>query len=224
VATMNMKNSLFGLILSILWACNNTTTHEHDNFGDDFKDNNSHNANKFLNDHFEIDTTTILTNKNLQPLIDYLDTAELNEKKSISEIPVFIKVFLDSLTNNFSIANPGEDWQVGCTVIGKQIKKKIYDKTTGDTLIEIAFDNSQSLPSRQLIYLGLGQDIALITYYSGGIGKIEHVLILKFDKEIITDFWCGTIGSDIKDKDVILKFLKENKDKQWGLNSNIIYL
>ena len=77
---------------------------------------------------------------------------------------------------------------------------------------------------RQLIYLGVGSDIALMTYYSGGIGKIEHVLIFKFDSASITDFWCGTINLDKVYKQAIINYLKKNKDSVWGLNTNYIYL
>jgi hypothetical protein len=105
---------------------------------------------------------------------------------------------LNNLTDSFSIANPGENWQVGCVV-------------------------EQPLPLRQLIYLGIGNDIALMTYYTGGFGKLEHVLIFKFSNDKILDFWCGNITTDIINKKEIVKYLKDNKDKEWGLNTNIVY-
>jgi hypothetical protein len=160
----------------------------------------------------------------LQQLIEDLEKADLKEKKIVAEIPSFIKSFLDSLTDNFSIANPEEDWQVSCVIMGKQIQKKVYDKKTRDTLIEVSFDNSKPLPSRQLIYFGLGTDIALMTYYTGGIGKSEHILIIKFDNTKIVDLWCGNILTDVTNKSETLKYLNDNKDKHWGLNTNIIYL
>ncbi|MEO6903988.1 MAG: hypothetical protein ABI315_12700 [Bacteroidia bacterium] len=80
------------------------------------------------------------------------------------------------------------------------------------------------MPKRQLIYFGLGQDLALMTYYTGGIGKSEHILIFKFKDNKILDFWCGNISTDVTNKLEILNYLKTNKDKEWGLNTNIIYL
>ncbi len=207
-----------------IWGCSNTTTKQDGiALGKQTPDNYESYV-LVVNGKFVIDTNAILNNNNLLSLIDDLENTDLTEKKTVTEIPPFIKSFLDSLTDSFSIADPGEDWQVGCVVMGKQIQKRVYDKKTGDTLIQVAFDNSQTLPSRQLAYFGRGKDIALMTYYTGGIGKLEHILIIKFDNTKIVDFWCGNIMTDVSNKAEILKYLKENKDKDWGLNTNIIYL
>jgi hypothetical protein len=189
---------LIGLFITTFWACSNSTTQK-DNQKTENRIDNSVSSITFIDGHYQIDTTTILTNKNLPPLIDILEKADLAEKKTVSEIPVFIKLFLDNLADSFSIANPGEDWQVGCII-------------------------DEALPSRQLIYLGVGSDILLMTYYTGGIGKSEHILIIKFDKTKILDLWCGNLLADVTSKTEILKHLNEKKDKDWGLNTNIIYL
>lgn len=209
--------------MTFLGCSNSTTKQEGIALAKQTPDNYESNV-SVVNGKFVIDTNAILNNNNLQSLIEELEKTDLTEKKTVAEIPSFIKSFLDSLTDNFSIANPDEDWQVGCVVMGKEIQKKVYDKKTGDTLIQITFDNSHPLPSRQLIYFGLGKDIALMTYYTGGIGKSEHIIIIKFDNTTFVDFWCGNILTDVKNKAEILKYLKENKDKDWGLNTNIIYL
>lgn len=175
-----------------------------------------------------IDTNTILTNKNLEFFINDLTKQELEQKMTYQEIPNFIKVFLDSLTDNFSIANVGEVWRVGCTEpfeIDSTTKTTNINKKTGDTIYQFKF-KTKEYPSRQLNYFGLGKDLALMKYYSGGIAKIEHILIFKFKNEILIDFWSGT-GSIFKDnvtKEDIIKYLKENKNKDWGLNTNMIYL
>lgn len=215
---------LLGLFITTFWACSNSTSQQNGPALDEKTVGNYESNVSVVNGEFVIDTNAILNNNNLQSLIDELEKTDLTEKKTIAEIPSFIISFLDSLTDNFSIANPDEDWQVGCVVMGKEIQTKVYDKKTGDTLIQITFDNSQPLPSRQLVYFGLGKDIALMTYYTGGIGKSEHILIIKFDNTNISDFWCGNILTDVKNKAETLKYLKENKDKDWGLNTNIIYL
>ena len=215
---------LIGLFITTFGACSNLTSRQSESTLDKNTTDNYESNVSVVNGKFVIDTNAILNNNNLQSLIDDLEKTDLTEKSKIAEIPSFIKSFLDSLTGNFSIANPDEDWQVGCVVMGKQIQKKIYDKETGDTLIQVTFDNSQPLPSRQLVYFGLGKDIALMTYYTGGIGKSEHILIFKFESNKILDFWCGNILTDVANKTEILKYLKANKDKEWGLNTNIIYL
>jgi hypothetical protein len=195
--TTTMK-IIIGLILTTFWACN-STTHKDNQATDNGIQNNSVSIITFIDGHYQIDTTTILTNNNLQPLIDNLEKSDLTEKKTVSETPIFIKSFLDNLTDSFSIANPGENWQVGCII-------------------------DEPLPARQLIYFGLGSEMALMTYYTGGIGKSEHILIFKFNENKIIDFWCGNILTDVTDKTEIINYLKTNKDKDWGLNTNIIYL
>lgn len=125
---------------------------------------------------YKIDTSIILTGKNKQILTD-LYSENLMDIKTMEEIPTFIKDFLDSISYNkdFSIANPNEDWQAGCTTIilidkkGKKISKK--------------------LATHQLVYFGLGDSTALFTYYTGGNGKSKHIIVLKYNDENIIDFW-----------------------------------
>jgi len=163
-----------------------------------------------FNGVYQIDTNAIIRNNNLEGLITDLEKADLTEIKTIAEIPSFIKTFLDGLTNGFSITNSGEDWQVGCTSL-----------TTVDENGNVI---NEKKPKRQLIYFGLGQELALMTYYKGGFGKSEHIVIIKFDNTKIVDFWCGNILRDTNNKTKILKYLKATKDKEWGLNTNIIIL
>ena len=70
----------------------------------------------------------------------------------------------------------------------------------------------------------MGQNIALLTYYLGGIGKSERILIFHFENHCVTDFWCGGVLADLLTKDEILDYLRDNKDKKWGLNTSIIYI
>jgi len=189
---------IIGAILTFFWACN-SSTHTNSQTTDKGIETNSSSSITFVDGHYQIDTATILTNNNLQSLIDNLEKSDITEKKTVSEIPLFIKSFLDNLTDTFSIVNLGENWQAGCVI-------------------------DETLPSRQLIYFGLGSNMALMTYYTGGIGTSEHILIFKFNDNKIIDFWCGNILQDITDKTEIIHYLKTNKNKDWGLNTNIINL
>ena len=155
---------------------------------------------KKIKNHYVIDTAMILNNKNLDTLLVKLDNSELVDKNRTKDIPDFINAFLTSATpDKFSIANPGEKWQSTDVVMEK-------------------------LPNRQLIYLGIGSDLVLLTYYSGGIGESEHILIFRYKDKDIIDFWCGNVLDDVKDKKGIVTLLKKNRNKHWGLNTNIIYL
>lgn len=149
---------------------------------------------------YKIDTIVILTHQNLDTLLADIERADLKTYRKVSDFPDFLVDFLKGITkDNFSIANSTENWQFGCDV--------------GD-----------DLPSRQLIYFGLADNIALLAYLTGGVGISEHILIIKFSGEEIKDFWCGNVLANLANKEEILKYIKENRTKKWGLGTNIIYL
>ena len=136
-----------------------------------------------------IDSTLLLSDEKLTLLTAELEKTNLKEKKKANEIPNFIRKTLNRMTaDNFSIADCGEKWQVT------------------DDLVE-------ELPARQLVYLGLGDDITLIAYYSGGIGESEHILILKHKNQQVTGLWHANILHDFKTKKEILIFIKKNIKK-----------
>jgi hypothetical protein len=219
-AVSNRMTAIFKILASIFLlffvACNASTSSQ-----------NKSNI-EFDNGHFIIDTNAIVTNRNLQSLLEELENQDLFIIKTRLEIPVCIKSFLDSLTGTFLIANPGEQWQVGCSPpieIDYSIKKMSIDSKTGDTILSYSLKDT-TFPKRQLNYFGMGKEIALMKYYSGGIGKMEHILIFKFAENKVVDFWSGNgqIFKDDATKEEIIHYLKDNKNKHWGLNTNMIYL
>ena len=146
-----------------------------------------------------IDSTLLLSDEKLPLLIDELEKTNLKEKKNANEIPNFIRKTLNRMTaDNFSIADFGEEWQVTDEVV-------------------------EELPLRQLVYLGLGDNITLIAYYSGGIGESEHILILKHKNQQVIGLWHANILHDLKTKKEILKFLKKNIGNEPKFNSNSTY-
>ena len=149
--------------------------------------------------NYLIDKNDILTNRNLDSLINIIEKSEIKEIKTVREIPFFIKNFLNSRTGDFSIANPGEDWNIGC-------------------------DEDEQLPSRELVYLGIASNIALMTYFTGGFGKSELILIMKLNKCKIVNYWCCSTIKDLYNKKEIIDYIKVNKVKKFGLNTNDIEL
>ena len=100
--------------------------------------------------------------------------------------------------DNFSIADCGGEWQVTDVVV-------------------------KELPARQLVYLGLGDSITLIVYFSGGVGESEHILIFEHKNQQVTGIWHANILHDFKTKKEILKFLKKNIGNESKFNSNSTY-
>jgi hypothetical protein len=95
------------------------------------------------------------------------------------------------------MANPGADWNCCCTPNDK-------------------------LPNRQLICQGNDGHLFLISYLTGGVGEIDHLILIKYTGTTITDFWTGTLLKNVKNKAAIIKYLLANQKKHWGLNSNMI--
>lgn len=109
------------LALLDLTACNQTATQDRqailiDSSSDKFvekylSDTSSQTTASKSDSKCYIDTFAILTNKNLQPLIDKLEKNNLTTYKTVKEIPDFLMNFLKCTKDSgqFSIANPGED-------------------------------------------------------------------------------------------------------------------
>ena len=152
------------------------------------------------NGKYELDTTVILSNQNLPFLIKELEKEELIQQDRYENTPKVVRNLLNKLTGKFDIANPGKKWQVGCVHMGKP------------------------LPSRQLVYLGVSEELLLMTYYTGGIGKAANTMIIKYKKGTIIDFWKGHAPYNTDNKDEIISYLKGNMNITWGLNTNVIYL
>lgn len=168
-----------------------------------------------------LDTFAILNNNNLEKLIEELEQIEIIEKQKVNEIPTFIMKLLKSLNEDFSIVGVGEEYSSGCTSGRYHTQIKKYDSKTGDTIIQNKFGGP--IPRRQLTYLGLSDNIALMTYYRGGFTRTHHVMIFKLKNTKIIDFWCGYLYEDKNNKNDILNYLKVNRLIEGGLNSNFIY-
>jgi hypothetical protein len=194
---MNTKSKIFLLTASVIFlACNSKTNYKK--------------GVSILRGFYKIDTNTIITNRNLPPLIEELEKNSLTEFETTKKIPLFIKTFVGSLIDTFFIADPGEPWRSGCTPpfeIDYENPKKYYDKRTKRISYSYSFKDKE-YPIRQLVYFGLGKDIALMTYYTGGIGMIGRILIFKFKGTEITDFWCGNESKSVNNKKEILLYLK----------------
>jgi len=148
---------------------------------------------------FSLDTTSILLNKTLDNFLLKLQSDSFitfNDKKAI---PGFVKNQLNCLSGDFSIANPDQQYQAGCVVIKK-------------------------LPGRKLLYLAKSNDMLIMTYLTGGWGVSTHILFIKFTCNKIIDLWTGVCLKDLKSKTDILTYIKEHRNKEWGLNSNLVYL
>jgi hypothetical protein len=161
---------------------------------------------------FKIDTNVIASGYNIQGIIDILTISVLEEHKTMNEVPVFIRSFLDSISygKKFTIANPDEDWQVGCTTpMEVKSSRTYYDKKLGKTVTSLTM-GSKDAPHRLLLYFGMTDNVALMAYFVGGVGKNEQVNIFKCKDGQVVDFWYGNIHPFCYTKEEIVKNLALN--------------
>ena len=114
-----------------------------------------------------VDKNKIFLDENLDAFISNLHSEDFQTFTDKRKLPKFIKQQLNCLTrDNFSIANPNEDYRCCCT-------------------------SSPKLPKRKLLFFSISNDILLMTYLTGGIGVSTTILLLKFKDEKIIDIWTG---------------------------------
>lgn len=147
---------------------------------------------------FKIDTSVILKNKNLTKFIDKLQSDTFTTYYDVKEIPIGIKNNLDCLTKSFSITNPNKEYACCCT-------------------------SSKELPERQLITMFKSHDLLVLFYLTGGAMVTTHIVLINFENDKILDLWAGHSWDNLKTTEETAKYLKENKKKKWGLNTNILY-
>lgn len=164
----------------------------------------------FIKGIYKIDSAVITKNLNKKRIISSLETKPLSEKYTMQGVPSFIKDFLNSVSPNkkFEIVNLGEDWKSGITNYGHIVYKKVYSPTMKDSVLIMSGDGA-ILPDKQLIYFGIGDGVALMSYFRGGFGALQNVIMIEFKNETITDFWFGSVfEGSIKTKNDILKNVK----------------
>ncbi|HMC86592.1 MAG TPA: hypothetical protein VKI61_13790 [Chitinophagaceae bacterium] len=147
---------------------------------------------------YKIDTAKILLNENLDSFLFKIKQETFSVSHDKKDIPSFIKKQLDCWTRNFSIGNPKETFNA----------TDIYD---------------EKLPDRQLLFLAVNTELFIMTYLRGGFGEQTHMLFIKFHSNRIVDLWTGVSLQDLKSKNEVLDYIKTHRNKDWGLNTNIIY-
>lgn len=156
----------------------------------------------YINNKYHIDTNLILGSKYNHQLIAALWKQNLIEVKKVSQLPVFIKTFLDLISpqNNFSITDSGQVFENGLMApLEVTGKIQLFNKTLNN-IVTYPTLGRKNVPNKQLAYFGYSSELALLSYYSG---RKEYSVILKFKDKQIVDFWYDYWA--IKDYDVNTK-------------------
>jgi hypothetical protein len=146
---------------------------------------------------FKIDTAKILTNQNLDRLLQYFQTNTFKITNNKKDIPRFIKKELDCLSNGFSLANPGQPFQATDVIKGKR-------------------------PNRQLTFLAKNKNMLVLTYTLGGFSASRRVLFIIFEGKQIIDLWTGNCYYGFDTKEGIIENINLNRNREGRLNSNTI--
>jgi hypothetical protein len=151
------------------------------------------------NGRYKVDSNFIARDFNKAALLEDLRIQVLFEKKKVAEIPAFIKTFLDSVTEGkkFEIADPNEEWHP------KDITYFASPSTSNCDM--------RRLPNRQLVYFGMGKNMALMSFYNGELMIRYEALIIRFEGEKITDFWYNRGMPYVWTKEKILESLTRNE-------------
>ena len=144
-----------------------------------------------------IDTVKIYLDENLDSFLSDFQTGNFKTSTDKNEIPKFIKQQLDCLSmDEFSIANPNEDYRCCCT-------------------------SSQKLPIRKLLFFSVSKDVFLITYLTGGVGESTTILMFKLKSDKIIDLWAGYGFSKFKSKDEVIRYISKKRKTQFGLHGDL---
>jgi len=150
--------------------------------------------------YYKLDKEKILANKNLDIFFKKLETDSFIIWNDKDKIPAYIMKQFNCISDNAKLANPSEKFE------------------------ENDFVTDSTLPGRQLIFCAKSKNLFVLTYVHGGLAEHIHIVLMEFEKEKLVDVWCGVNIDELKDIKEIISFIKNNRDKEDGLNTNIIEL
>jgi hypothetical protein len=152
---------------------------------------------KQIGDNISVDQMTIMQDKNLNPFIKELENSRLKISYKLDDLPGSVRAFLESFSGDkFTIANLGADWNCCC-------------------------DQNDNRPNRELICYGTNGYLFMISYYTGGIGKMQHLILVDYDGESINDFWAGNVQGNLTNRFAIIESLKSHKFQHWATKDRI---
>lgn len=132
---------------------------------------------------YVLDTMAIVTNQRLDTLLYLAERLPLVSYASAQALPPVVAGFFQ--------ARGSADWPFRLADVGAPF-------TETDVILD------STLPMRQLVYLGVSPDLVLLSYYSGGVGLSQRVVIFQLQGHTIQDLWNGYVNGDPKTKEELL--------------------
>ncbi|HQQ93239.1 MAG TPA: hypothetical protein PLQ93_01685 [Bacteroidia bacterium] len=139
---------------------------------------------------------------------------ELKTIEQIHQIPPFLLAFLDSISPSHTFMLD----QTLLSCISATEPALACKQSTFFTMGPLDTFNQkqvciQKLPAQQVVYMGLGEHLALMAYYREENHDTEHFLILRFDKDHVVEYWFDSAKAAAKDRNSILDLLKSRELK-----------
>lgn len=216
----NTRTKLFFFItVSVFMACVKSAPNSEEQRLNEIDNSEKSNSVSIVNGKYKVDNNVIMHGKNKRPLLADLNAEHLTDKKTKEEIPDFIKAFLDSITNdrNFEIANPGQEWRIPSITDFAGLGLLKVSGKEDKSITTVSPREGENLPTKQLVYFGIGKNIALLSYNTGGLSIsggtriLQNMTILKFHGNKIIDFWYGSSLDFVTTKTQIIKTLNSNR-------------
>jgi hypothetical protein len=113
-----------------------------------------------------LDSVFIKVQRSCIELADSLATQNLEIKTRRKDIPRFVRKTMKCWFGEFKIADVG----------------KSFNPT------DVVWNN---LPRRRIKFLGLNNEYIILAYEQGGIGKTDHIDVIKFKNRKILKYWSG---------------------------------
>lgn len=142
---------------------------------------------------YVLDTLALITSRNLPTLLTQAEETNLVSYTSAEAVPPVVQAFLDSrgdVDRPFIMADVGAP----------------FEKT--DAIMD------ETLPMKQLVYLGVSPQLVLVSYYSGGMGLVQDVVIVQLQGLRIRDVWHGYVQNDPKTKEELLEQVVRQHNQQ----------
>jgi hypothetical protein len=148
--------------------------------------------------NYVLDTLAIVSNQRLDTLLRMAEQRTLVSHTSAQALPPVVAAFFHARERErpFVIADTGAPF------------------SAGDAIVD------PDLPRRQLVYLGVSPDLVLLSYYSGGVGLSQHVVIFRLQGHTIQDLWSGYVGNDPKTKAELLQQVRKSHEELYRRHLN----
>jgi hypothetical protein len=146
-----------------------------------------------------LDTLAIVSNQRLDTLLSLAEQRALVSHSSTQALPPVVAGFFQtrgSADRPFILADVGAPFEATDVILDER------------------------LPSRQLVYLGVSPDLVLLSYYSGGVGLSQSVVIFRLQGHTIQDLWHGYVGGNPKTKAELLQQVRRKHEELYRQQRN----